>query len=140
MNLYLDTSSLFKLYVEEADSEAIRKISLAAETLSLSIIAYAEFRGSLARAHRSARLDAEAYELTLSLFEQDWSNYAVREVTDPLVQLAGDLAARHFLRGFDAVHLATAVTLQLELGEPVSFSSADGRLSEAAAAEGLTLP
>lgn len=137
MNLYLDTSSLFKLYVEEPGSEAVRALSSAADTLSVSIIAYAEFRGSLARAYRSGRLDPEDYRVTVELFQRDWPDYAVREVTDPLAFLAGELAARHFLRGFDAIHLASAVALQEELGEPVTFSASDGRLMSAAAAEGL---
>ena len=137
MNLYLDTSSLFKLYVEEEGSEDIAKMSRAADAISISRVGYAELRGSLARAQRAHRLTAAAYRDAVELFNGKWSTYAVREVTEPLVRLAGDLAAKHFLRGFDAIHLASAVTIQQELGEPITFSASDDRLMEAAEAEGL---
>jgi uncharacterized protein len=52
-----------------------------------------------------------------------------------------DLAERHGLRGYDAVQLASAITIkdvQAALGLPISvFVSADKRLNAAASAEGL---
>jgi len=51
--------------------------------------------------------------------------------------LARDLIQRHPLRGFDAVHLASALSLKNALGEEVTFSAADGRLLRAAGAENL---
>ncbi len=138
MNLYLDTSSLFKLYVEELGSRAIEALASRAETVHTSRVAYAEFRGSIARARRDRRVLDIAYSEALADFENSWLTYSIKEVTEPLVHLAGDLAAKHFLRGFDAIHLASAVTLQQELGEPITFSASDDRLMEAARAEGLT--
>lgn len=49
-----------------------------------------------------------------------------------LVRTAGELADRLGLRGFDAVHLASA----LALGDPTTFVTWDGELREAAAACG----
>jgi len=138
MNLYLDTSSLFKLYVEEPGSRAIEALASRAETVHTSRVAYAEFRGSIARARRGRRVPDIAYSEALGYFENSWLTYSIREVTEPLVRLAGDLAAKHFLRGFDAIHLASAVALQHELDEPITFSASDGRLVEAAELEGLT--
>jgi len=56
--------------------------------------------------------------------------------------LAGNLkgigrVTYHPLRGFDAVHLASGLTLKSALGEEVTFAAADGRLLRAAAAENL---
>jgi hypothetical protein len=44
---------------------------------------------------------------------------------------------RHALRGFDGIHLASALTLQAGWGETVLVAGADQRLLRAAAAEGL---
>ena len=44
---------------------------------------------------------------------------------------------KHGLRGFDAVHLASAIHLMAVLEEIVGFAAADRRLLEAAAAEDL---
>ena len=51
--------------------------------------------------------------------------------------MARDLIQRHPLRGFAAVHLASALNLKRDLGEPITFAAADERLLQAAAAEGL---
>jgi len=139
MKLYVDTSDLFKLYVEESGSRAIEALAARAETMHTSRVAYAEFRGSVAQAHRNHRVSEIAYKEAVDDFENSWLTYAISEVTETLVGLAGHFAAKHFLRGFDAIHLASAVTLQHELDEPVTFSASDGRLMEAARAEGLTV-
>ena len=44
---------------------------------------------------------------------------------------------RHPLRGFDAIHLASALMLKRALGEEVIFAAADVRLLQAAGAERL---
>jgi hypothetical protein len=55
------------------------------------------------------------------------------EVAEPLARRAGDLAERHRLRGFDALHLASYLTVVEEFeGEEVRFSSADHALERAA--------
>jgi uncharacterized protein len=60
-----------------------------------------------------------------------------RDFDFDLAHSAGDLAEKHLLRGFDAVHLASAVILREELTEPIRFLAFDDRLMTAAAAEGL---
>jgi predicted nucleic acid-binding protein len=54
---------------------------------------------------------------------------------------AVELTGRHPLRGYDAVHLATALTLNTALREadtsPLVFVAADTRLCEAAGREGF---
>jgi predicted nucleic acid-binding protein len=140
VNLYLDTSSLLKLYLLESGTPEIQGLRDRATVVATSLVAYPETRAGLARALRSQRLTPETYGQIFAALEADWVSYLTREVTDDLVHVAGDLAAKHFLRGFDAIHLASAVTLQQGLGEPVAFSSADARLIEAATAEGLALP
>jgi len=137
--LYLDTSSLVKLYVEEVGSTAIKNLRGLARGIATSLVTYAETRSALARAHAGLRLDDDAYRLGLEAFRGEWQSVLVRDVTRPIVLFAGDLAEKHLLRGFDAIHLASALTLQVEFDEPVTFSAADDRLTSAAAAEGLPI-
>ena len=137
MNLYLDTSSLLKLYLLETGTPETQALRDRADSVATSLVAYPEARSGLARALRSRRVTPEAYETVLGAFEADWPMYLVQDVSDTLVRLAGDLSEKYLLRGFDAVHLASAVTLQRELGEPVTFSAWDDRLMSAAGAEGL---
>ena len=138
MILYLDTSSLLKLYLDEPGADQIEDLRNAASLVATSLITYSEARSGLARALRGGRFADKDYDETVRDFDGDWSTFLAREVTEPLVKRAGELAAKHFLRGFDAIQLASAITLQEELGEPVTFSASDERLTHAAELEGLT--
>ena len=59
------------------------------------------------------------------------------ELEDDILLLARDLIQRRPLRGFDALHLASALRLKLALGEAITFAAADERLLKAAEAESL---
>jgi len=54
--------------------------------------------------------------------------------------MAGDLAEKHDLRGFDAIHLASAVTLREKLASDFTFSCCDMRLQIASQREKLDQP
>jgi predicted nucleic acid-binding protein len=64
-----------------------------------------------------------------------WRDIGRVELDDRLVQNAGDLAETHVLRGSDAVHLASALSLP---ADDCVLVSSDERLLAAARNEGLT--
>lgn len=66
-------------------------------------------------------------------------SYFVIEITDGLIRYAGDLAEKHLLRGFDSIHLASAVNLKNKTRSEIYFSSNDAKLNRAAEKEGLTV-
>lgn len=136
MILYLDTSSLIKLYVEEEGSAEVERLVGAASLVSTSVIAYPEARSALARLCREGALTAEEHELAKTELERDWPHYLAVEVTPTTWRSAGDLAERHALRGFDSLHLASFLSLATaDLGELVQFSSFDQKLNSAAQGE-----
>lgn len=137
---YLDTSSLIKAYLEEDRSGEVVQLLKTSPFVASSLVTYAELRAGLAAALRGSRLSEAEHLERLREFEEDWEDVDKRQVTEPLVRLAGDLAEEHGLRGFDAIHLASAVALRRELDEPVTFSAFDDRLNDAAVACGLDLP
>lgn len=59
------------------------------------------------------------------------------ELENEIFILARDLIQRHPLRGFDAVHLALALSLKKAHSEEISFAAADERLLVAAGSEQL---
>lgn len=67
--------------------------------------------------------------------------YLLVEIDQALVDLAVDLTRRQRLRGYDAVQLAAALTVNGVLTQaqfsPLTFSSADDDLLKAAHGEGL---
>jgi predicted nucleic acid-binding protein len=134
--LYLDTSSLIKLYVEESGSSEVEKLVEGASLVCTSVVAYPEARSALARLCREGALTAEEHALTKADLQEDWPRYLALEVTSAAWRSAGDLAEKHALRGFDSLHLASYLFLAGEgLGENIQFSSFDDRLNGAARAE-----
>lgn len=135
MILYLDTSSLVKLYLDEARADSVRRWALDAEVLATSRVAYPEAVAALARRSREGDLDPDAFKRVLLMLKQQWRDFAVLDLAE--IE-AGDLAVKHALRGLDAIHLAAALDLrQISPGVRIAFSSFDVRLNQAAAAEGL---
>ena len=139
MMLYLDTSALVKLYVDEPISGELTSAVDEAEAVATSLLAYAELRAAFARARREARLSAQAYRHVVEAFVKDWTRYIAVQVTDRLVKDAGDLAAQRALRGYDALHLASALSLREQVSSSVIFLAFDRELTVAAKREALLI-
>ena len=137
MFLYLDTSSLVKLYVEEEGSDQVALLVESASYCATSIVAYAEARAAFARRFREQAFTLEDYQQIKLALERDWGRYVVLNLDFNLVAKAGELAEKHALRGFDSIHLASAISLRDQVASPVVFSAWDARLHSAAKAEGL---
>ena len=139
MRLYLDTSALLKLYVEEDDSDFVEGAVQDAETTVTSIMTYVETRAAFSRRRRDGSLTPADYHRVVREFEREWERYFVIPVTDSLIKSAGKLAEIHGLRGYDALHLASAVYFREKTNEPVIFGCWDSRLETAARRQGLQL-
>ncbi len=135
MTLYLDTSSLLKLYVEEAESPDVCALVDRAHAVVTSVVTFAETRATMSRLRREKRLAPAHYAEAKRSFMEDWPKFLTISVTDDLARSAGDLAEKHGLRGVDAVHLATFVQVLERSEDDVEFSSFDTRM--VAAARGL---
>lgn len=137
MTLYVDSSSLVKLYALEPGSDDVRALVQRADLIVTSSITYAEVRATFARARREKRFTAAEHALLKHGFDADWSTFLTIAATDSLAQGAAALAETHALRGCDAIQLATFVQLlQSADDEDVEFSSFDDRLNKAAKALG----
>lgn len=140
MIVYLDTSALVKLYVRESGSARVRRAVELAKLVATARIAYPEARAAFARRHREGAFGARALRRAVARLDGDMPSYVVVELTVNVAARAGDLAERRMLRGFDSVHLASALELGAMLGENAGFLAFDGRLDAAARAEGLSVP
>ena len=146
MILYLDTSDLFKLYVSEDDSPRVRSNAAGASRLASSRFAYVEMHSALSRAYRNGRLsqidapvDQQGYERLVRQFRRDWRFYVKSSLSQPLLETASDLAAKHGLRAGDAVHLASAMILRDSALDEVRISVADSHLRTGAVSEGFVV-
>ena len=141
MILFCDTSALVKLYIHEAFSEAVQAQAEAARAIAVSRISWAEAMAAMARRVRENPVDAAAMESVQANLRADWSGFAIVEVTQSLVELAGEYADTFALRGYDSVQLAAARTMQTAISEELCFACFDARLKKAARVLGMrTLP
>ncbi len=139
MILYLDTSSLVKLYVEEEGCRTVREMAREAEVVATCRIAYVEALSAFARRRSAGDLSGSVFGNVRERFETDWQDFAVLEFDE---KKAGTLAVKHLLKGFDAVHLSSAKVLRDERHSAdalVVFSTFDSALRKAAQKEGFPL-
>lgn len=102
--------------------------------MASSILAYPEGRAALAAARRLDRLTAEEHQVALTAFEGISADLVTVGIDEELARHAGEQAEDLELRGYDAVHLATA----LELGdEEVVLVTWDRDVAQAAERVGL---
>jgi predicted nucleic acid-binding protein len=132
VTLYLDTSDLVKLYLDEDGSAGIRSLVAQADAIVTSAVTYAEVRATFARRRRERLLNAAQYAAAVVQFDRDWSRLASIPLMAELAQSAGRLADRLGLRGFDAIQLASFELLASRSEDELHFSSADERLVKAA--------
>ncbi len=138
--IYLDSSALVKLVVLETDTAWARGLVIADEGAASSRITWAESHAALARREREQPEGAHAWEQARLQLRDVWRRMRVIDVTQPVVELAGEYALTFFLRGYDAVQLASAQTARLAAPGPWMFLSFDRRLNLAAKHLGLSVP
>jgi predicted nucleic acid-binding protein len=137
MILYLEPSSMFKLYIEETDSGTVEALFRAHDEIATSSLSYAEMRAALAAAARGRRISPEQYPEVLAAFESDWIDLIQVAPSAGLIARAGTLAEQHALKGYDAVHLASVLFLRDETGAAIQCCTHDQDLFRAVEREGV---
>jgi uncharacterized protein len=132
--IYLDTSSLVKLYVEEDHADKVREWVEEAELAGTCRVAYPETISALDKRFRSGDLSKQDYEFLIDAFSKDWRHFVVLDFNE--IESAG-LVRKYGLRGFDAVHLSSAIMMRRDADLDLCFSCFDEKLNKAATAEGL---
>ncbi len=145
--LYTDSSALVKRYLEERGSDKlnakIAETTKARHRVLTSVLSFAELHAALARKLRERPpLRATEYHWATTRLDSDWRTYLTRvDLTSAVLTLIPDLVKRHFLRGSDAIHLASALWVResLEsvgvkgtLAETLIFATSDRQLARAA--------
>jgi len=126
--VYLDASALVKRYVDEDGTDAVLDAMRPDAEWVMCRFGYTE-------TWKAVALAGDPDEL--KRMEREWSYFELVEVTQALVERAGEVALSTGLRTLDALHLAAA----LSLDEEPTFATWDIRLHRAARQQGLrTLP
>lgn len=131
-SVYFDTSAFVKIVIHEPGSGSAVRAWQAADSVVASRLLPAEARAALAMARRQRRLSPSQHVQAKAALATHWQSVFVVEVTEPVIEDAGELAEQEALRGFDAVHLASARRAAVDV-----LITADAEMIRAARMRGL---
>ena len=89
---------------------------------------------------RAVTADAPLIGQAKQALAADWPHYLIIEVSQAVVEQAGEFADTFALRGYDSVQLAAAYKAKQVSRLPVSFTCFDARLNKAARVLGMEVP
>jgi predicted nucleic acid-binding protein len=133
--IYLDASALVKLFVPEAESDALNEALIDAEDVILSDLALTEMASALGRRTREGSLTPLVAHRLYREAEKLAASCRRVELTPPIHRHAERLLLLSLdnpLRALDALHVATALD-----AEAATLVTYDPRLREAARSQGL---
>jgi predicted nucleic acid-binding protein len=112
VNAYFDSSAIVKLLVPERGSDTAAEVWEHSLARISSVVAFAEVRAALATAQGLRRITVRTARRAVRELDELWQLIASITADDAIARLAGELAEHQALRGFDAVHLASALAAQ----------------------------
>ncbi len=134
MIAYFDTSAFVPLLIDEPGSEACRRLWEGADLVVSTRALYAEVAAALARAERNGRVAPDEMGEVLPALDEHWREMRKVDVSERVVRTAAAHAREFGLRGYDAVHCASA---RLLADDEVVAASGDRSLVAAWQALGL---
>jgi len=141
MKIFLDTSSLFKLYHREADTAMLEQIFSTAKVTNvfLSEISKIEFTSTVWKKVRMREITEFEAKTTLDLFEADFEKYTFVPADSFIVEQARVLTSKYGIQGLrtlDSIQLSTSVSLFQQVN---IFFTSDNLLKSLFVAEGLPI-
>lgn len=131
---YLDTSAFVPLLIAEPGSASCRRFFDDADTVVSSRLTYVETAAALGQARRLDRITTRIHQESLRSLDELWAQLDVVEADEHLIRDAAQLAHQHDLRGYDAVHCASARQLD---DDDLVAATGDRRLLRAWLALGI---
>lgn len=135
--VFLDSSALVKVVVDEEDTELASSIVEEADRIFCSQLAYVEVLSALARRRRNRELSDDSFKQAAVVLEHRWASLTTIAVTEPRIRSAAALVSRYPLSGADAVHLASAYSIHAS--DALVFVTWDRRQARAASDLGFTV-
>jgi predicted nucleic acid-binding protein len=128
MIAYLDSSALVKRYVAEAGSAQVSRLIAQVQLAGTCVITRAEVVAALSKAVRTQALTLDQATRAARAFRTQWPNVIRLQLSEAVVARADALAWEYGLRGYDAIHLASALFWQEMLGEAITLMTFDRQL------------
>ena len=137
MIVYLDTSALVKLFVQEPHSDTVIRLCEDAHIIGTSVVAFAECAAAFRRKFREKHLSSRDFDKIINKLTKEYSRFIKVSVSDELNDIIIKLLDKYPLRGFDAIHLASSLILKSEGTLDLKFVCFDKQLNSCAEREKL---
>ncbi len=121
MIYFLDASALVKRYVREPGSDTIRSLFVRRRRMAVSALSAIEISAALWRRAREHDLDGDIAAGLVARATSDMTEMLVVEPRGAVLDLAAALVAKHPLRAYDAMQLASALRLSRSARLPMTF-------------------
>lgn len=120
MKIFLDTSSLIKLYHTELGTDDLDRLlnENSVQDIFLAEIAKIEFNSAVWKKVRTRDLTKEEAVDIIDSFQSDYPNYSFISTDHQLLNAARDLVAKYGLIGLrtlDSIQLASIISIKAEL-------------------------
>jgi predicted nucleic acid-binding protein len=131
LSVYVDSSALLKIYLDEPETDAAEEV--------LTGKRWVTGRHTLVEVRRNLRRVLEGRELdsARSRFARDWGEIDAVDLGEAATELAAEVAERTGVRSLDALHLGAAGMAGADDGLPIA--TFDHRLADAARSLGWTV-
>jgi predicted nucleic acid-binding protein len=114
VNYFLDTSALIKRYIQEKETEAVRRIFAESTEIYVSFITEIETTSSLRRLLVEGKITNQQFESLLHESEEDFSDFKVIPFSLEIKTMAKELIKRHQLKTLDSIQLAAYLSLDFK--------------------------
>jgi predicted nucleic acid-binding protein len=130
MKAFIDTSSLFKRYIEESGATELEKIMVSVSEIVVSPVTILEMHSVIERRIQEKSLKEYDAEWVKKEFSTDFQYFGVVSWSDELITECIRLIHSHRIRVLDGIQLSSAI-----LSEAPLFITSDKKLFEAAKGE-----
>ena len=127
MRLFVDTSTLFKKYVEEPGSSAFEELLAEALEIAVSPVTWIELNATLERCLRESILTPDKAEWLRAEIKKDFAYFSIVVWNENLEKKAVEIIRRQALKTMDGVQLAAGFLSQSDF-----FVTSDKQLHKAA--------
>ncbi len=127
MNLFIDTSTLVKRYIDEIGSTDLNRYFEIANDVFISQITKIEYTSDLTRRKNENSIDNYNFKIALNEFLIDYNYFSIIDFSSEIERLAFDFILNYNLRSLDSIQLASAYLCKSDF-----FLTSDKKLYNAA--------
>jgi predicted nucleic acid-binding protein len=139
---YLDASAWVKRYQQEQGTEWVEQLLRSNAYIACSVLGVVEVSAVLGRRVRGGGLmEQSTLQSLVTIVQIDWQRFLQIDIHSPVIDQSFAIIENYYLRGADAVHLASALSLvhYCLLSDTVIVAASDEELLGAASEAGLNV-